>query len=512
MCKKMKQLALKILFITLFILNMAACENFLAEDPRSLISPDQYFNSDQEVEAAINGIYGIYKSNPVKGSSGIDRWYEYGADTIGANRVVGRFRHIMAYTISEENIDETDGRGGGPRTWQGLYEIILNTNIILERIDGNEKLSEAGRNQFRGEALFLRAYAYYHLTNLWGDVPYYRDELGIEEIRNLGRSDVNQIRNDILNDLQEAQNLLPDSYSESNLGKASKWAAATLIVKIALWLEDWQLARDKAVEIINNSPHRLLDDFGDVFDPLNEYNDELIWELDHVKDLDTNTDTDVFNPRIRDEPANSEDREALINELDERGWGMTGFGQGVALPDLINKFPEDDLRRGYTVRDTLFGIQLSFPYLPKLWNLDIIDSPRGNHGENKIIFRLADVYLMAAEAENELNGPTSDAYQYINEVRKRAYDPEQPLAGLTQQEFREAIYDERKWELAGENQRRMDLIRWGILMDVVSNTEYRIFDPASNIQPQHVLLPLPVEELRLNPALLDSDPTNNGYR
>jgi len=86
------------------------------------------------------------------------------------------------------------------------------------------------------------------------------------------------------------------------------------------------------------------------------------------------------------------------------------------------------------------------------------------------------------------------------------------LVGLSQQEFREAIYDERKWELAGEGHRRLDLIRWGILLDVVQNTEYRVYEPAANIQPFHVLLPIPPEEFNLNPALLESDPTNNGYR
>ena len=120
---------------------------------------------------------------------------------------------------------------------------------------------------------------------------------------------------------------------------------------------------------------------------------------------------------------------------------------------------------------------------------------------------------MAAECENELNGPTN-AYQYIHPIRQRAYETqaEWELTGLSQQEFREAIYDERKWELAAEAHRRYDLIRWGILLDVVQNLEYRFWKPNENIRPYHVLLPIPLQELELNPALLESDPTNNGYR
>ena len=80
-------------------------------------------------------------------------------------------------------------------------------------------------------------------------------------------------------------------------------------------------------------------------------------------------------------------------------------------------------------------------------------------------------------------------------------------------EFRKKIYDERKWELAAEHHQRYDLIRWGILVETIQNVEYRVYPEArTNIKPYHVKLPIPLEEINLNPALLESDPTNNGYR
>lgn len=120
---------------------------------------------------------------------------------------------------------------------------------------------------------------------------------------------------------------------------------------------------------------------------------------------------------------------------------------------------------------------------------------------------------MAAEAENELNGP-ENAYPYLNKVRERAYEPDQPYSGLSQEEFRQAVRDERKWELMGEDHRRLDLIRWGILVETIQNAEFNSsFKVASaNVQPHHVLWPIPIEEFDLNPVLLESDPTNNGYR
>ena len=119
---------------------------------------------------------------------------------------------------------------------------------------------------------------------------------------------------------------------------------------------------------------------------------------------------------------------------------------------------------------------------------------------------------MAAEAENEINGP-ANAFQYVNRVRERAFDPDVPWGGMSQLEFRESMYDERKFELSAEGQRKMDLIRWGILLDVVKSTEQKSWNnPADNIQPHHVKLPIPLTEILLNPNLLNTDPTNNGYR
>lgn len=497
--------------LCLFGLAFTSCDNFLEEDPRDLVSPTNFFNTPAEFELAITGLYNIYKHNSLHGKIGLDRFYENGADIIGPNRVFGQVEPTQAYTLSESNISAISQNGGAPLTWQNLYAIILNANTILEQLDINELISREEKDIFEAETLFLRAYAYYHLTNLWGDVPYYRDNLPISEIQVLPRTDKTTIRNEILQDLDLAEERLPEQYGGDGLGRASHWAASTLMVKIFLIQQKWQEARDKAVEIINNSPHILLDDYAAVFDPNNEYNAESILEINFVKDINQNDWVDHFTPRIRDEPKDPTQQAALSAALAERNEGFTGYGLAIPIPDYVNEFPMDDLRRSSNVLTEYLGFELNFPYMPKLWNIDQINSPRGNHGDNKIIFRLADVYLMAAEAENELNGP-DNAYQYINKVRERAYEPDQPLSGLTKETFRQAIYDERRWELGGEGHRRMDLIRWGILEDVIKSTEYRIWDPAANIRPYHVLLPIPPEEFNLNPALLESDPSNNGYR
>lgn len=518
----------KIALVLLGLFSIVACEDFLEEDLRSSITPGNFFNNDAEAILAANGVYTYYHNNNLYRQRGLDNYYTHGADVVGPNRNVNGSIHN--YLIQE---GVADGNG----TWAQLYEVINASNEFLLNIDGNEKISEAVQNQTVGELLFLRALAYYHLTNLWGDVPYLREPMDPITAGELPRFDKVQIRTDMKADLERAFSILPSSYGNAELGRATKWAAATLKAKFHLFDKEWKLAKDECDIVINESSHVLLDNYADVFnqlDPTNSINNEHIFIIDFKADELNTTRTDDYNPRIRDEPSN---RNGLA--VDENGdpvyksngsqmkrWeyfqslmleqseDMQGYGWSVPLPDLADqsKWETGDLRYDATIVSEYLGFTLKFPYFRKNWNLDQVNSVRGNHHENYIVFRLADVYLMAAEAENELNGP-GNAYPYVNKVRERAFEPNQPWSGMSQSTFREAMYSERKFELSAEGHRKMDLIRWGILLETVKATTHRSWNnPAANIQPYHILLPIPQNQINLNEHLLDSDATNNGYR
>ena len=522
-----------IFFCVLVVFSCLSCEKFLEEDPRAIIAPENFFNSENDARQAVNGIYAILKNNSLYGQVGLDHFYDNGADIIEPNRSANFVEPIGNYSMNEALADVSVQKMSVSDTWKDLYRIILNANIIIERVSGNDAITQAAQTDIIADATFLRALCYWHVTNLWGDAPYYTEGLDIDEIRTLGRTDEDIIISGVMADLQFAQDNLQDTYTGANSGRASKWAAAIVAAKIYMKRQNWQAALDKCLEIINQSGHTLLPTYAEVFDPSNEYNSEIIWSLDFAKDIrgqfeegvqradgslpgfagNGNWRPSMFNPRLRDEPLNTDERGALRDALSARGEAFNGTGLQIASKDFYEKFPLNDLRRPLNIMDNYLGFDLVFPYMPKFMNLSLDNSPRFNHSDNRMVFRLADVYLMAAECENELNGP-DNAYQYIHAVRQRAYatQAEWELVGLSQQEFREAIYDERKWELAGEAHRRYDLIRWGILLDVVQNLEYRFWTPNVNIRPYHVLLPIPLQELELNPALLESDPTNNGYR
>ena len=511
------------------IFSCFGCEEFLEEDPKSLISPQTFFASENDARQAVNGIYAILKNNSIYGQGCLDWFYDNGADIIEPNRSANFLEPMGNYSMNEALADVSVQKMSVSDTWKDFYKAILNANIIIDRVTDNEAILAEARTDIIADATFIRALCYWHITNLWGDAPYYTETLTLEEISALGRTDKETILSGVLADLQFAQANKQSSYNGAERGRASKWAAAIIEAKIYMEQQNWQKGLDKSLEIINESPHIIAPTYAEVFDPSNEYNAEIIWSLDFARDIEgqfdpafpannfgwngnSNWRPSMYNPRLRDEPLNTSERDALRDALSAKGEAFNGTGLQVASKDFAEKFPMNDLRRPLNIMDNYLGFDLVFPYMPKNMNLSLATSPRFNHSDNRMVFRLADVYLMAAECENELNGP-ANAYQYIHTIRQRAYvtQAEWELVGLTQQTFREAIYDERKWELAGEAHRRYDLIRWGILLDVMQNIEYRFWQPNVNIRPYHVLLPIPLQELQLNPALLESDPTNNGY-
>lgn len=516
---KTKYIVLYLFFIALFV----GCEEFLEEDPRDIIAPENFFATDSDAKQGITGIYSIIKNNSIYGQAGLDNWYDNGVDIIEPNRSHPIFEVMGNYTLSAVTADASNQKMSVSDTWQNLYRVILNTNVIIDRVDGNEAISAEVQTNVIAQARFLRALSYWHITNLWGDAPFYTEVLSLEEISTLSRTDKETILASVMDDLAFAQSNLPSEVSGDERGNASKWAAAIIEAKIHMKAQDWQAGLNKCLEIINQSPHVLLPTYAEVFDPANEYNAEIIWSLDFAKDITGQFEPafpgrsfagnnywrpSLFNPRIRDEPANSKDRNLLRAALAANGEEFNGTGLQIASVDFVNTFPMNDLRRPLNIMSEYEGIPLNHTYLPKFMNRNFETSPRFNHGDNRLVFRLADVYLMAAECQNELNGP-GNAYQYIHPIRQRAYETqaEWELVGLSQQEFREAIYDERKWELAAEATRRYDLIRWGIYMDVVRNAEFKTYTPNTNIQDHHVLLPIPLNELQLNPNLTQ----NPGY-
>jgi len=276
--KNLKIITLCIVFL------ISSCNSFLEEETRGTLTPTGFFNNDGEANLAINGLYGaLANSGALFGR--FDRIFNfsmYGADDIGLSRARGGSEPFENFTVSETNY------GTMRSSYIQFYAAINNLNTILENVPGNGNLSDAVRNRIEGEALFLRALMYYHMTNIWGDVVYLRNVLPLSESSSLGRINAEQIRQDMIADLTEieSRSLLPSVHSGSDIGRPTIWAALMLKAKIMQWLEtpNWQGILDATTNVINNSPHALLDDYGSIWVKAdnNPFHAENIWGFDFL--------------------------------------------------------------------------------------------------------------------------------------------------------------------------------------------------------------------------------------
>jgi hypothetical protein len=381
--------------------------------------------------------------------------------------------------------------------WIQLYRAVSFANFALGGIP-DSPINEGLKTRLVGEASFLRAMMYFELVRLFGEVPLILEE---DAEINPGKNSVEEIYTLIINDLNVAVNSLPVSYEAGNgLGRATLGAAQAALARVHLTRGEWQLAADYASSVINSGTYALWPDFADAFRIANENGQETVFGVGFGDAGGAISFWEVgqFNVRLLPRSLNT-----VIPGINAQGWQ-------VATWDLYDAFEEGDRRREVTFMTDIEGDPLDDPYIRKYW--DEIGEPRGGNTEADFpLIRYSDVLLMYAEALNELNGgPNAEAYDAINQVRRRArFDgtEDQPvledLSGLTQDEFRDAVLLERRKELVAEGHRWFDLVRTGKLFELVPLAKEGVTP-----QPFNVLFPLPQEEVDLNQNLL---PQNEGY-
>jgi hypothetical protein len=466
----------------------SACSKSLVEKPKSFLNPAQFFNSDAEAIEAVNGAYSTASLFMGVGGTTYD-WGYWSDEGTGITVPTGGRSStfdFLTYTLS------TADEGSLDIVWQTLYKGVANCNTVISGVADNPGLSPDTVKQVVGQALFLRSLYYYCLTCLWGDVPMWLTPLDVSvEGGAIPRTPVDSVRLQMISDLKVAAADLPPVWAGPDLGRASRWAADMLLCKFYLWEKDWADAATVADAIIANQggANRLLTHYGDIWGQANEYNAEDIWEIDFTQNTHAQSFSDRYMPRQADEPVVA-------------GYTMTGYGLETVTPHFLASFEPGDLREPYYDWHGAGGVTTNFHYAYKQMDWG---QPRSNGGLNSIIYRMAEAYLIFAEAENELNGPTTEAYSKINTIRERAGLPD--LAGLSQDQFRLAVRNERLHELSFEFQNRWDLNRWGTLVAAVQADSASNPQGAANVRPYHMLCPVPSQEILLNPTLTQ----NAGY-
>ena len=380
------------------------------------------------------------------------------------------------------------------------YQIIARTNQILSSID-NVEFSADTKNNVKGQAHFLRAYAYFELVRYFGSVPLHLTPVTGRQDAALPLSTAAEIYAQIIQDAEQAAALLPPK-SKQEAGRATSGAAKTLLANAYIEQKKWAEAESLLLEVVSSMEYALIEDYANVFSTStgNKNNIESVFEVQFLEGSAGLNGNFIYNFMPR--PISPAEIAPITGTSNPQP--LDGEGNNTPTPDIIAAYEDGDERKdasvGYVTLSGSFRDNKVYPYIKKFAKTH---SLHNNHGTNWPIYRYSEVLLFLAEALNEQG---KDGSLYLNQVRKRA--------GLAdaQGDMREAIYQERRVELAFENKRWFDLVRTGRAVEVITAYGARIksnpmdyYYPAGAIPRSHaftnldLFYALPAEEAALTP-------------
>ena len=400
--------------------------------------------------------------------------------------------------------------------WDALYVVINRANTVLANL--GVVTDEATRARFEGEARFLRAWMYFNLVRLWGPVFVVTSKTGADEARYMQRSPSADVWALIEADLEAVvdNELLPETLPSGDLGRADLKAAKALLAKVYMTeykASEAKYARAAALleEVLascgNPTSGAQLVPYADVFSKEKEGNAEVLFAVRY-----RSGNLGIGSPFT-----------TLYAPINNGGNVAIGAPKHYNYPtdNIISAFDANpgDLRKDVCLQTSYFnkttGVivdNANARYCSKFIDPDMTSEW---DGENDFpVIRLADVMLLYAEAKNELEGPSDEALSRLNAIRERAGLPVYTLAELpSKYAFRKAVRNERRLELAFENQRFFDLLRWGTAVSTINEflagePFYAAYDYVVNpIAGWQTLLPIPISVININKSVAQ----NPGY-
>ena len=455
-----------------------SCSDFLDEDSRSAVVPEDFYKTEAEAEAGLIGLYAILDNGNYHQQFGISAIGDFAADnfrTNGASNFVAKTVNPFTYEADPASTRILD-------FYQDAYELINRANALISRIEESDIAADV-KSTVIGEAKFLRAYTYFNLVKMFGGVVVRTEEStsleGLEQVRATAAAVYEQI----ILDLQQAESELP--VSPADIGRATQGAAKSLLSLVLLTNGDYSGAVAKAEEVMENFNYSLFPDYGELFLVENEYVEEMIFGVQ-------------FNADIRTGYVN----QITPAELSDFG-AITAYGsEDDDLFSLVDIYEAGDLRRDATIYDSIEwegsfvnpeGIHFR-KFAEEFLSQGVPEAEVGQI--NFPVLRYAEVLLIYAEALNELNGgPTTEAYQAINQVRNRAGLSDLP-AGMSQSDFRDALLRERRAEFMMEGKRWFDLKRMDKLAEFLTPIGW---------EPRNIVFPIPQSALDANKSLTQND-------
>lgn len=477
---------------------MPSCKKFIDYDPKDdyQITAADYFKTPDDYQKMVVGTYSplqwiwadvvigdVASDNSVSGG-------ENATDQLG-------FQQIDDYTIVPNNSYLTEA-------WKSCYEGINRANYLEEN---KSKLDFTGKDALYGEVYFLRAYYYFELVRMFGDVPLFVDKrLTVTESATLGRAPKADVYAQIEKDLTEAINVLPITNPQK--GRITKYAAQALLGKVLLYEQKFDEAA-AMLENVVNGPFDLVPGFGNIFLQDGENGPESVFEIQYSN---LSPYYDWSNPGRGQ--GNLAVQVCGIRNLT----GNSPYGQGWStnLPtqNLANAFEAGDTRKDVTILDieayknanpSLNITYLVAPYKNTgLYNQKYLPRKGETSGQVELNYlnnfrtiRFADVLLMAAEAYNRATAANdTKAQEYLNRVRRRAFGNNDHDITATGAALKQAIWDERRLELAMEGDRFFDLVRTGQAAGKITGF----------VAGKNELFPIPQQEVDISGL-----PQNPGY-
>lgn len=476
----------RLLVATLGVLLLTSCKKFLEQAPETARSEANFYKTTADFYNAFVGTYSTLKNGGVygNGSGALFTLFEIVSDNADFG-VTRQPVNTAMFEIEDFNISFSNTLISS--AWTGHYLGIGQANTIIGRL-ADAGIGQSDKDRFEGEAKFLRALYYFDLVRLFGDVQLVTQEINDPYALNkTSRSSAADVYKFIVSDLQAAEAKLPATVPASEAGRASKWAAKALLGKVYLTMKEWNNAATKLKEVIDSSGRSLMTNYAAVFLPTTSYaaNTEYLFAVQY-KSGQIGQGSNLWSEWA---PFN-----AGAALLGTGGGGGGGFCRPT--PDMVNAYEAGDARKAATVATSYQNgsTTVNERYVVK-WRQQ--GALSGDADTDFPLLRYADVLLMYAEALNE-KGQTTLAETPFNLVRARA-----GLAGktgLSQADFRPAIEQERRVELAFECQRWPDLVRTNRYLAVMTSKGY----PAKDF---HKLYPVPQRERDLNNGLSQ----NPGY-
>lgn len=484
--------------ILLSFLFLVSCEGFLTETPRSSIGGQNFFETATDADVSVSAIYSSIKGHYVSNI------FYYGdiSTEIANNGETSATLDNGEYTAADPTF-----RG----FWTQMYRTINYANVSIKNIP-EIMMDEDLKNRYIGEARFLRALAYFELVRAFGGVPKITEPTLDESNNNLPRATTEEIYDLIFDDLKYCEGVLPATYNAANTGRATSGAAKALMAKAYLQKGDYPNTLDKTKEIITTGTYQLLTNLKDVYNVTKENGKEHIFSIQFMGGSTESLGSSisrVFASRNVEINPNGNAEPSYSGIATENLWYNSIPNHYRKRLTIVPVFPTS-----YYPEIKANGTAQAGPCCMKYWD-PLYTTRIGGDDANWMVLRYADVLLMFAEAENEVNGPTTEAYDAINSIRKRARDENQnnldepeeiaelpDLVGLSKDEFRQAVWKERDMELCFEGHHRWDLIRQNRFVEVLNAS-----DVASKVTETNMFFPIPDLEILANPNLTQ----NPGY-